>query len=236
VDRLTRHELKSDKFVAEVGHTIEYVEGHRQQVIRYAGIAVAVIVVAAGIWYFTRSQAEGRQSTLASALRVYNAPIMPVSPNPDTLTYPTPEARAEAVKKAFGEVISKHAGSDEAASAAYMLGLLAADQNNLGEAEKQLRESVRNGGKDTVSLAKLSLADILNAQGKAPEAEKLLKELVDSPTVLVSKEQATISLASLYAKSNRLPEARKLLEPMRTQSGAAGRAAMTMLAELSQNP
>jgi predicted negative regulator of RcsB-dependent stress response len=195
---------------------------------------LAAVVLAAGGWYFMKSRAEQRQAALASALRVYNAPILPSSPNPDTLTFPTAEARAAAVKKAFGEVIGKHSGSSEAASAAYMLGLLAADQNDLAEAEKQLREAIRNGDKETVSLAKLSLADILNAQGKAADAEKLLKELVDSPTILVSKEQAAISLASFYAKANRLPEARKLLEPMRTSSGAAGRAAMTMLAEFEQ--
>lgn len=235
MDRLTRHELKSDKFVAEVGHTIEYVEEHRQQITRYGAIALAVIVVAAGVWYFMKSRSEQRQAALASALRVYNAPVVPASPNPETITFPTAEARAEAVKKSFNELIGKFGGSDEAATGQYMLGLLAADQNNLPESERLLREAIKSGSKETISLAKLALADVLTAQGKNAEAEKTLKELLDSPTTLVSKDQATISLASYYAKANRQPEARKLLEPMRTQTGAAGRAAMTLLAELDRN-
>ena len=51
------------------------------------------------------------------------------------------------------------------------------------------------------------------------EAEKLLRSLIDDPTILVSKEQATIALAKVVAKKNPA-EARKLLEPLRAASAA----------------
>ncbi len=51
MDRLTRHELKSDKFVEEVGQTVHFLDEHRQQAMRYGGFALAVVVLAgAGYW------------------------------------------------------------------------------------------------------------------------------------------------------------------------------------------
>ena len=49
VDRVTRKELKADRFAQEVGHTVEYVSEHRKQVIRYGTIAAAVLVVVIGV-------------------------------------------------------------------------------------------------------------------------------------------------------------------------------------------
>jgi hypothetical protein len=54
---------------------------------------------------------------------------------------------------------------------------------------------------------------------------------MDDPTVLVSKEEATITLARLLAKSNPV-EARKLLEPLRAERGPVSRAAITLLGEI----
>jgi len=56
--------------------------------------------------------------------------------------------------------------------------------------------------------------------------------LIDDPTILVSKEQATIALAKVLAKKNPA-EARKLLEPLRAERGPVSRAALTALGEMS---
>ncbi len=64
------------------------------------------------------------------------------------------------------------------------------------------------------------------------DAEKLLRSLIDDPTILVSKEQATIALAKVLAKKNPA-EARKLLEPLRAERGPVSRAALTALGEMS---
>lgn len=233
MDRLTRHELKSDKFVEEVGHTLEYVEEHRTQLYRYGAIALAVILLVAGGWYFMKWRNDQRAASLSYALRVYNAPVGPEI-NPETITFPTPEARLQGVQKAFQEIISKHGGSNEAAVAHYMLGLSAADRGLMPEAEKHLRDALKDGNGETNALAKLALADVLSATGKPGDAEKLLREVIAAPTTLVSKDQATINLARLLLVQGKRDEARKLLEPMRTQTGAAGRAALTMLGELTQ--
>ena len=45
MDKLTRKELKSDKFALEVQHSVEYVSQHRQLMVRWAAPAVAVVLL-----------------------------------------------------------------------------------------------------------------------------------------------------------------------------------------------
>jgi predicted negative regulator of RcsB-dependent stress response len=113
------------------------------------------------------------------------------------------------------------------------LAATAADAGNLGEAEKQFRAVADSGNQNYASLAKLSLANIYQAQGKQSEGENLLRSLVDKPTAFVSKEQATIALARYLAGKNPA-EARKILEPLRTERGPVSRTALAALSEIPQ--
>ena len=52
----SRKALKQDKFAVEVEHTVDFFAAHRQSTFRYGGIALAVILIAAGIFYYRNSQ------------------------------------------------------------------------------------------------------------------------------------------------------------------------------------
>jgi len=231
VDRITRKELKRDVFALEVGQTVEYLELHRRQFILYGSAALAVVLLAAGYHYYSKNQRAVRQRELAAAMKILDAAIGPPSGRPNVITYPTQEARASAATRAFTELARKHQGSEEALTARYFLGTVAADQGKLDEAANAFQEAARSGNEDRASLAKLALAQVYRAQGKIPEAEKLLRELMAHPTGLVSREQATIALAQLLADT-RTEEARRLLEPLRTRPGAVSRVALTVLGNL----
>jgi predicted negative regulator of RcsB-dependent stress response len=231
VDRLTRKELKTDKFALEVGHSVEYVSEHRQQFVRYGAIAGAVIALALVVYGFVSYRTGVREDALRAALKVQEAPVGPSSADPETQTFATPEAKDAAVRKALNDVANNYSGSKQAAVAKYYLGTMEASKGDLATAEKDLRDAIANGGNDYASLAKLSLASILQAQGKAAEGEQMLRSLVDSPTTFVSKEQATIVLARYIAPS-KPAEARKMLEGLRTERSAISRAALTALSEI----
>ncbi|MBI5084935.1 MAG: tetratricopeptide repeat protein [Acidobacteria bacterium] len=231
MDRLTRHELKSDKFVEEVGQTVHFLEAHRAQVIRYGAIAVAVLLVAGGTYFYMKQRAVERQQALYDAMQTYNARVLPGDPPAGMKAFKTAEARNEAIAKEMGVLMTKFSGSDEAAIATYLMGMNAVDQGKLADAERYLKKAVEDGGKDYASLAKLSLSEVYVAEGKTADAEKLLRELVASPTMLVTKENSTIALARVLAKS-KPDEARKLLEPLRAQAGSASRFAIQTMAEL----
>jgi predicted negative regulator of RcsB-dependent stress response len=232
VDRLTRKELKTDKFALEVGHSVEYVTEHKKQFIRYGSIAAAIVLIAVVVYGVLAYRAGVRQDALRIALQIQDTPVGEPQ-TPGQQTYPTEEAKNTELKKALTDVGTKYDGSQEGAIAHYYLGAMAADQGDLAAAERYLRDTIDNGGENYASMAKLSLASVLQAANKGAEGESLLRSLVDNPTTFVSKEQATIALAR-YIAFSKPEEARKLLEPLRTDRSAISRAALTALSDIPQ--
>ena len=229
MDRAHRKELKHDKFVEQVGHTVEYAAEHKSQVLRWGGLALAALLVAAGVYWYMQGQAAQRQEQLTAAMRNVEAQIGP--PNDFLVTFPTQADKEKAVEKSFSDLANRYPGKKEGTIARYFLGLHYADKGNLAEAEKHLKAADEGGDENYSSQAKLSLAQVYDAQNRPAEAEKLLRSLMGDPTVFVSKEQATIALARLKARNNPA-EARKMLEPLRTERGAVSRAALTALGDI----
>lgn len=229
MDQITRKNLKTDRLVEEVGHSVDFLAKHRTQFVR-AGVAAAVVLVAAlGFWYYQQTQKAARQELLSKAYLVQDSPVGPPQ-GEITPPYGTETERTVAAAKAFQAVIDKYPTSDEAIIAKYFLAAQAAAAARWPEAERGFQEVISRGNADLASLARLSIAQVFAGQGKLPEAEKLLRELADKPTTTVSKEQAQITLARLLMAS-RPDEAKKILEPMRTARSAVSRAAISALGE-----
>jgi predicted negative regulator of RcsB-dependent stress response len=91
----------------------------------------------------------------------------------------------------------------------------------------------QHGNANFASLAKLSLAQIYYADGREAQGEKILRDLIDHPTALVSKEQATVTLAR-YLIIKRPAEARKLLDPLKTIGGPVGQLVLSLYGQLPQ--
>ncbi len=236
MDRLTRKELKSDKFALEVEHTVDFVTDHRAQVVRYGAIALAVIVLAVAWHFYSSYRHDARQEALRAASRILDANVgpPPTPANPSMLNYPTEEARQKALVKEFTDLAANYSGSEEAATALYYLATNAADKGDTAGSEKYFKQVIDSGYANYASMAKLALAHLYASQGKVADGEKLIRSVIDKPTDFVSKEDATISLARLLAHT-RPDEARKLLEPLRTARSAVSRAALSALSDMSQS-
>ncbi len=231
MDRLTRKGLKQDKFALEVGHTVEYLGEHRKKFILYGSIGLVVFAMAVGWFYFNKRQHANRQRDLSAAMALMNAPIGPAAV-PGYVTFETADLRTRAVVRALTNLATNSAGSDEGTIARYYLGMVAVGQGRLDEAVKHLSDAAGAGNQAYASLAKLALADVYRVQNKTADAEKLLRSLMDNPTIMVSKEEATITLARLLAPT-KPEEARKLLDPLRSSPGAVGRAATAAYTEVA---
>jgi TolA-binding protein len=230
VDRVHRQQLKHDRFIERVGDTVEYASEHRQQMVKVGIAAIVVLLAGVGIYWYMQHQAAARQDAFRTAIRTQEAQVGQAASD-FLVTFPTQAEKEKAVTKAWQELANKYSGSTEGAIAHYYMGINAADRGDTAEAEKQFK-IVADSGKDAyASQAKLALARIYESSGRAAEAEKLLRSLIDDPTILVSKDQATLALGRLLAKT-KPAEARKLLEPLRTERGAASRQAITALSEI----
>ena len=229
--RITRKELKSDKFAQEVGQTVTFFEEHKEEIVRYGAIALAVAVFVGGYSIYARRQHAARQEALYKAIGAQEASVGTAAPG--ALSFPTQDAKDQQALKLFGAVRNDYSGSDEAVVAAYYLGAIHADQGKLAEAEKEFLEASQKGNAQYAGLAKLSLAQVYYAEGRAAQGEAALRQLMDKPTVFVSKEEATIMLAG-YLGSTKPDEAHKLLEPLMKLPGNVGQVAINVNASLSK--
>lgn len=235
MDRKLRKKIKDDPFSREIKHTVSWLDEHKQPLIRYGSIAVVVIAIGFGIYYFMRHQAAVRADALDHAMQVDQATVGPTPQVPGGLAFPTQEEKDKARAKAFTDVATQYRGTAEGAIAQMQMGSDAADKNDLATAERIYKDVIDAAPKDYASMAKLALANVYEGENKNADAEKLLRDLMANPTTVVSKDEAAIHLAKLIAKNGKsgCDEARKLLEPMRTERTAISRAAVTALGQMT---
>jgi hypothetical protein len=231
MNKLSRKELKTDHFVEEVQHSVEYVSSHRKPFV-WAGIAGVVALVAGlGVYLFLQSGKAKRQEALGKAYAIQQSTFGASAPGAPPAAYPTAALRDAAAQKSFSEVAAQYPTSEEGLIAKYFLAGQAANQAKWAEAEKLFKEVSDSASKETASLAKFGLSQVYAAQNKTADAEKLLRALADNPTTVVSKDQAQLSLARVLVKSNPT-EAKKLLETLKAGPSAVSRAALTAQAEI----
>jgi predicted negative regulator of RcsB-dependent stress response len=230
VNRKLRKQLKGDKFAEEVGAGVSWIDHHRSLLGRYGLIALAVVVVGGGIYFFMRYQSNARAEALAEAMRVDTAAVLPAPVPPGGLSYASQAEKDVARTKVFTDLAVKYHGSQEGAIAQMYMASDAADKADFKNAERMYKDVVDSAPAGISSMARLPLAQVYVAEAKTAEAEKLLREAVAHPSVTVSKEEATIQLAKLLIKTN-CSEARKLLEPLRMERSTVSRAAVSTLGE-----
>jgi predicted negative regulator of RcsB-dependent stress response len=212
MDRLTRKDLKTDKFAQEVGHTVEFLSHHRSETLRYGLIGLAVLVIGVGFYFYNRHQATLRAETLTNALRINDGVVSP-TPQPPNLTFVTQEEKDKQRTQAFMNLAATYHGSQEGAIAQFYLAGPLLEKGKLDEAEKIYKDVADSAPAAYASMAQLSLAQIYAGQGKTAEAKNLLQALMNKPTMFVSKEQAALALAEILSKTDPAA-AKKLVDPL----------------------
>ena len=230
--RITRKELKTDKFALEVGQTVSFFEEHQKEILRYGAIALGVVALIVAFNIYSRHQHVRREEALSKAIQLQEAPVAPSNPS-GGVTFPTQEAKDQATLQAFSTLAAQYSGSAEGEIAQYYVACVLADQGKMANAEKSFLEVSQKGNANYASLAKLSLAEIYFSDGRDADGEKMLRDLIAHPTMFVSKDQATITLAR-FLMMKKPAEARKLLDPLKTQASEAGQVAITLYSQIPQ--
>ena len=229
MSRITRKELKTDKFALEVEHTVSLFEEHRQEIVRYGTIAAVIVALIVGYSVYSRSQHAVREQALAHAIEVQEAPVGASASG--GMSFPTQEAKDAEAIKVFSDVKNKYSGSSEGQIASYYLASIAADQGKMAEAEKGFQDVAQHAEAGYASLAKISLAQIYFSDGRNAQGEGILRDLMAHPTAFVSSDMATINLAKHYVAVKNTAEAKKLLDPLKSKPGV-GQVAVGLLGDL----
>ena len=229
--RQTRKQLKTDKFAQDVGLTFSFLNEHRAESIRYGLIGLAVVLLAVGYYFYSRHQATGREEALAAAMKIDQA-IIAAKPTPTNINFATKEEKDKARTQAFSDLATKYRGTAEGAVGGIFIGAEKADKGDFAAAEKIYKDVMDSAPEEYSAQARISLAYVYSSEGKPQDAEKLMRYLVDHPTALVSKEQATLELGDILSKSN-CKEALKLIEPLRSSRTAISKIALTEVGRIT---
>ena len=236
----TRHQLKQDAFsrvtIDAAERTAHWTAEHRSTVIISA---VIVAVVAAGVlggWYYLTTQDEKASLEMSQAVRTMDAQLRPAGapPQPDIQTFASSKERSEAAQKQLQQIVDKYPHTHAANFAHYFLGVTAANLGDNSTAERDFKEVVSSGNRDVASVAKFALASLYAQTNRTKDAVALYQELINKPTVSVSKVTAQLQLADLYQNSSQPTEAKRIYEEVKKENPAneAGQLATQKLAEL----
>jgi predicted negative regulator of RcsB-dependent stress response len=172
-----------------------------------------------------------RQEALAAAVKIDEAIVSP-NPSPTNINFTTQAEKDKARNKAFADLADKYHGSVEGAVGGIFTAAAAADKGDLAGAEKIYKDVMDSAPEEYAAQARVSLAHVYAAEGKIPDAEKLLRYQMDHPTALISKEEATLELADVLSKTN-CKEALKLIEPLRTSRTEVSKVALSAAGRIS---
>ncbi len=167
MDRISRKELKGDKFAEEVFDVFDWASAHKAEVVRYAAILVAVVAIVAGVIYYHRHQADVREEALTQALRVEDGTVGDTT-LPANLHYATQDDKDKARTKAFSDLAAKYPGTQEGAFGAFALAGDAIDKGNTEQAEKLFRQVADNGPKEYGDVARLLSRGCSPPKGRMP--------------------------------------------------------------------
>jgi TolA-binding protein len=236
----TRHQLKQDAFsrvaIGAAEKTADWTVEHQNTLI-IAGIA-AIIVIAAvvGGWYYLSAQDEKASFDLSVAVRTMGTPLRaPGTPEqPDFPTFTSAKERAEAARKQFQVIVDKYPHTRTADMAHYFLGVTSETLSDNAAAERNFKEVVAHGNREVSSIAKNALASLYGQMNRTKEAAALYQELINKPTVSVSKVTAQMQLADLYQNANQPLEAKRIYEQVKKDNpgNEAGQLATQKLAEI----
>lgn len=214
----TRHQLKTDRFTkATIGAaeaTAHWTVEHKSKIIITVVIAVVVLAVLLGSWYYLGQQDGKANVQLSQAVRTLSTQIRPAGTpeTPNLPTFASAEERAAAAKKQLQGIVDQYPHTRTADIARYMLGTTAIEVGDNATAERELRDVADIHNRNLASLAKLALAGLYGNTNRTKDALDLYKQLIDKPSDTVSKVTAQLQLADLYESSQQPAEAKRIYE------------------------
>jgi TolA-binding protein len=213
-----RHQLKQDRFskvtIEAAERTANWTVEHQSKVVAAVIALVVIGGIAFGGWYYVSQQDEKASFDLSTAVRTFDTPVRPagVPAQPGFDSFASSPERATAARKQFQEIVDKYPHTHTADMARYFVGLASAQLNDNATAERSLQEAANSSNANLAALGKFALASLYRAENKDTQAIDLYSQLINKPTVVVSKATAQLELAGYYESQNKPDEARKIYD------------------------
>lgn len=208
MDRQHRHDLRHDKFVDEIGVLSSKARANQRLLLTIACAAVAIAVLAYGIYFYRSNREQNAQEALAVAIETFDAPIGDApagQPPPTGPRFKTEQERTAAAEKQFKDVQANFSGTDANDIAALYLARLAMNRGDVATARKSLEEFVDDHEDHIlVGTARYSLYQLRLENGEAAQvATELQGELSKTDAALPPDAMLALMAQAYDAQGNR---------------------------------
>jgi predicted negative regulator of RcsB-dependent stress response len=214
----TRRQLKEDRFskvtMEAAGNAAHWTVEHQSKVLAALITVVVIGAIAFGGWYYVNSQDEKASGELSTAVRTFESPVRPAGmpAQPDYESFASGQERATAARKQFQTIVDKYPHTHTGEMARYFVGLASLQLNDNAAAESNLQAAAGSSNADLASLGKFALASVYRAENKDGQALDLYNQLMNKPTMVVSKAAVQLELAGFYVSQKKPDEAKKLYD------------------------
>lgn len=202
MDRQTRHDIKHDKFLDEIGNAYTFAAANRSKLILATVVLAVLAAAAAGFVMYRSAQEDEAQIRLAEGIRIMSASTGTAPVNPADPAYETKEEQQAAARPVFEEVIEKYGYSDAADVARLYLAGMDLREGREEQARAELQEFVdEHRGEYLAGAAAWSLYNNRLASGDAEEVIAELQSQLDDPE---PDALPTPALLALLARAHEL--------------------------------
>jgi tetratricopeptide (TPR) repeat protein len=226
--RLTRRDLKQDKFQTAFEDYEAYLKAHYREIVMVAGIALALAGAVLGVRAYTERMDGAANAQLGAALDTFRAYVGTVPPGalgPGAQSFPTAKEKYAKALEEFS-AMTQTTGFQRLVPepkavriARYHLALCQAQLGEDTAAIRTLEKTGRDRDPAIASLARLALAAELEKTEKLPDAAKIYQDLAEHPTSTVPRTTALLALAEAYRPSQPA-QARQVYDRLRKEYGS----------------
>ena len=213
---IERHKLKENEFARTVAHAREVLDTRKRDLTTALIVLVVAVAAVSGFVWWRQTRDAGANDLLASAIAVYDAPVVPIAapapgspaPLPQPGTFTTEQEKLQAALPKFREAADRYPTSGPGLVAKFHLAGILAALGQYPEAERTFQDVVSKGNNTIYArTARLGLADTQVAQGKYDSAISIYTELSRDTTSQIPVDSVLMQLGRAYARAGRKEEA-----------------------------
>lgn len=206
-DRLSRKEIKHDKFVDEMETAYEVARKNVRWIVAAVVGVVVLIGVIVGVSLWLASQERKAQLRLAEAIEILDTPIGQPSPSG---TYQTEQEKLDKAEPLLREIVDEYSGRDAADVAGLYLARLEAGRGELDPAIEKVRSFVDSHPEHVLAQsARISLYDLRLSKGESQEVIADLEKEISGTDSPLPTDISLAILARAYEAGNQPEQSRQ---------------------------
>ena len=218
---IERHKLKENELARTVSHAREVLDTQKRGIGLALGAVIVALAAFGGYMWWRQARDSRANEVLASAIAVYDAPVVPITapapgspaPLPQPGTFTTEQEKLQAALPRFREAAERYPDSGPGMVARFHLAGILAALGQYPEAEQRFQEVIAKAGSSIYGrTARLGLADAQLAQDKFDNAITIYTELSRDTNSDLPVDSVLMQLGRAYARAGRKEEAARTFD------------------------